>query len=138
MENALKNTFKKSERLTSKVSMEKIFEKGSTLKKFPLILKYSLVEFEDEQPLKVVISVPKRRIRKAHNRNRIRRQLKEAYRLNRLPLKRCLAEQSKSLALFFIYTGKENPDYAIIEEKIQLLLKELMNVYPKPSSEEMV
>ncbi len=133
-EKLLKNTFKKSERLTSKISMEKIFEAGLTIKKFPLILKYSLVDFEDKQPLKVVISVPKRRIRKAHDRNRIRRQLKEAYRLNRLPLKKSLVEQSKSLALFFIYTGKENPDYAVIEEKIQLLLKELMKVYPKPSN----
>lgn len=133
-EKSLKNTFKKSERLTSKISMERIFEAGLTIKKFPLILKYSLVDFEDNQPLKVVISVPKRRIRKAHDRNRIRRQLKEAYRLNRLPLKKSLVEQSKSLALFFIYTGKENPDYTVIEEKIQLLLKELMKVYPKPSN----
>jgi len=134
----VKNTFKKSERLTSKVSMEKIFAQGITIKKFPLILKYSKVDFEDGQPLKIVISVPKRRIKKAHNRNRIRRQLKEAYRLNRLPLKQSLAQQSKSLALFFIYTGKENPDYSVIEEKIQLLLKELMKIYPKPASEEKV
>lgn len=112
--------------------MDAIFENGVTIKQYPFVLKYNEAIFEDNEPLKIVMSVPKRRIRKAHDRIRIRRQLKEAYRLNRLPLKTALKLQSKSLALFFIYTGKENPDYSIIEEKIQLLLKELMKKYRTP------
>lgn len=134
MENATKNRFSKVERLTSKIGLEKVFEHGQSLKHFPFIVKHSETVFDDGQVLKVVISVPKRRIKKAHDRNRIRRQIKEAYRLNRIPLKALLGEHKKSLALFFIYTGKENPDYSLIEEKIQLLLKELMKMYRNPST----
>ena len=121
----LKNTFKKSERLTSKSIMESVFAQGTTLKKFPLIAKYKQVEFEDQVPIKVVVSIPKRLVKKAVDRNRVRRQIKEAYRLDRTDLKNNLANNKISLALFFIYTGKENPLYSEIEEKIHLLLNEI-------------
>jgi ribonuclease P protein component len=51
--------------------------------------------------------------------------MKEAFRLNKSDLIQALKDADKSLALFFIYTGKEKPDYTIIEEKIKLILKEL-------------
>lgn len=44
--------------------MESVFAQGTTLKKFPLIAKYKRVEFEDEVPIKVVISIPKRLVKK--------------------------------------------------------------------------
>lgn len=127
----MKQTFKKSERLTNKKDIDAIFEKGLVVKNFPLLVKHLPVDFEDGEALKVVISVPKRRIRKATDRNRIRRQMKEAFRLNKTGLKEVLKKRQLSLALFFVYTGKENPDYALIEGKIKLILKELNNTYLK-------
>lgn len=105
--------------------MEDIFAKGDTVKKYPFIVKYLEVDFEEDVALKAVFSVPKRNIKKATGRNRIRRQIKEAYRLNKADLIATLNDAGKGLALFFIYTGKEKPDYSVIEEKIKLLLKEL-------------
>ena len=127
----VKNTFKKAERLTSKNILDDIFKEGKTIKKFPFIVKHLPCKFEDDEKLKVVISVPKRRIKNAVNRNRIRRLIKEAYRLNKANLKIVLEKYEKGLALFFIYTGKENPDYATIEMKIKLLLNELIRIYDK-------
>tara|TARA_B110000046_G_C12913554_1_gene363915 strand:+ start:250 stop:627 length:378 start_codon:yes stop_codon:yes gene_type:complete len=124
----VKLTFKKSERLTSRKIIDAIFEEGSALKKYPILLKYYAVEFRDNEPLKVVICVPKRRIKNASDRNRIKRLMREAYRQNRMTFKEKIAAEGKSLALFFIYNGKENPDYATIEEKIKLILKELDNL----------
>ena len=105
--------------------MQEIFAKGQVLKKYPFIVRYLAYDFKDNHPLKVVVSVPKRRIKKATARNRVRRQIKEAYRLNKSNLIDELRKADKGLALFFIYTGKENPEYSIIQEKIKLLLKDL-------------
>lgn len=121
----MRATFKKSERLTSRKIIDTIFAAGSTLKKYPIILKYYAVDFEDKEPLKVVMSVPKRRIKNATDRNRIKRLMREAYRQHKMVFKEKMRTEGKSLALFFIYNGKENPDYATIEEKIKLILKEL-------------
>ncbi len=120
-----KATFTKAERLKSRLIMEEIFEKGDTLKKHPFLVKYLYCQFQDQEPLKIVVSIPKRKVKLATKRNRIRRQIKEVYRLNKADLKDELSRSEKSLALFFIYTGKENPDYSLIEEKIKLLLIQL-------------
>ncbi|MDA7803195.1 ribonuclease P protein component [Crocinitomix sp.] len=125
----MKNSFKKSERLKSKIAIEAVFAEGIVIKKHPLIGKFISYEFSDKSPLKMVVSVPKRRIPKATKRNRIRRQIKEAYRLNKKGLKDELLKNGDSLALFLIYTGKENPDYSIIEEKIKLILEDIQKNY---------
>ena len=109
--------------------MEEIFAKGSVIKSFPLILKYTAYRFDDGEKLKTVVSVPKRRIKNATARNRIRRQIKEAFRLNKSLLKNSIPIDEKGLALFFIYTGKENPEYSVIEKKIKLILKELSRIH---------
>ena len=121
----MKNTFKKSERLTSKTIMENVFANGSMLKKYPFLIKYLPYNFEDGNTVKIVITVPKRRIKKATVRNRIRRQIKEVYRLNKADLLQVIKQSESGLALFLIYTGKEKPDYSVIEVKLKLLLKEL-------------
>jgi ribonuclease P protein component len=132
----VKLTFKKSEKLTSRIIIDMIFAKGSTLKKFPILVKYLEVEFRDQERLKVVMSVPKRRIKKAVDRNRIKRLMREAYRLNRAAFKEMIIAEEKSLALFFIYNGKENPDFTAIEVKIKLILKELSQVIGEKAKKE--
>ncbi|MGB1103949.1 MAG: ribonuclease P protein component, partial [Crocinitomicaceae bacterium] len=67
-------------------------------------------------------------ISKAVKRNRIKRMLKEVYRLNKHQLELDLKENNQKMALFFVYTGKENIGYAILEEKIRLILKELSGI----------
>ena len=73
----------------------------------------------------IVITVPKRNIKSAVKRNRVRRQLKEIYRLNKESLLDKLKAKETSLALFLIYTGKENEDFNLLESKLKLVLKEL-------------
>ncbi|WP_066757330.1 ribonuclease P protein component [Crocinitomix algicola] len=121
----MKHTLKKSERLKSRLAIGEVYTKGKTLKKYPILAKFTPYIFNDNEVLKMGVAVPKKRIRKAVHRNRIRRQIKEAYRLNKWMLKEELTANKTSLALFFIYTGKENVDYSEIEAKIKVILKDL-------------
>ena len=67
-----------------------------------------------------------RNFKKAVDRNRIKRLTREAYRLQKPILQEWLSKKDRSLALFFIYTGKELPDYEVVKEKIGLALQKLM------------
>ncbi len=126
-----KKTFNKTEKLTSKTAIEAIFKKGDTIKNYPLILKYISYEFNDGAAAKVVITVPKKKVKRAAKRNRLRRQLKEAYRLNKFTLIQQLKQSETSLALFFIYTGEEKVEYSFLEEKIKVILKKVEQNLPQ-------
>ena len=118
-------TFAKAEHLKSKKVMEDVFENGKTLKKFPFVLKYMKCDFEKGASVQIVISVPKRKIKKATGRNRVRRQIKEVYRLNKKELLEIVNQQGENLALFLIYTGEEKVEYTFIDSKLKLLLQDL-------------
>lgn len=118
-------TFPKSQRLTGKKEIDAVYNDGKILKKYPFVVKYLRPVEMEKECLKGVFAVPKRRIPRAVKRNRIRRMLKEAYRLNKHLLEEALGKNKQKMALFFVYTGKENVTYHQLEEKIRLILKEL-------------
>ena len=125
-----KLTFTKNERFCSKILIDEIFEKGKKIKHFPFILTYlpiSKTKNNWQSPAKIVISVPKRKIKLAVNRNKLKRRIKEAYRLNKLSFYNNLEAKNTNLALFLIYIGKENETYSFIEKKLQLLLTEIQD-----------
>ena len=67
-----------------------------------------------------------RHFKKAVDRNRIKRLSREAYRLQKQPLIDRMREKGLSMAVFFIYTGKELPDYQTISGKIGVVLQKLI------------
>ena len=120
--------FPKSERLTSQLVIDKMFQESKSLKQFPIVLKYMPHQFEEGANVQIAISVPKRRVKKAVDRNRIKRQIREVYRLNKRALLEKFKNQDKGLALFLIYNGSEKAKYAVLENKIKILLQELENL----------
>ena len=89
---------------------------------------YDSEQFPREYYIKVGFSVPKRFFKRAVKRNKIRRWLREAYRLHRLPLLETLKKHQKSLKVFFFYRNKTFPCYSIIEKDVQNLLAQLLEI----------
>jgi ribonuclease P protein component len=107
----------KKELLSSKKSIQSIFDNGLTIKAYPLFISFEVVDSEHSE-IKVLFSVSKKRQKLAVRRNGIKRRLKESYRLNKLPLREFILKEGLSLNLMIIQvTGDEVP-YSTIEKKM--------------------
>ena len=117
------NTLCKAERLHSKIVIEKMFAGGfsRSFSVFPLRAVYMSVE-QQEVPVSILISVPKKRFKRAVKRNRVKRQIREAYRKNKGSLWQVLQEKGLGLTIAFIYLSDELCRTEEIEEKVKVLL----------------
>lgn len=124
------NTFSKSERLSSKVAIDTLFETGRSFHSIPFKI-FWLETNEGSSPAQIVISVPKRSFKRAVDRNKIKRLIREGYRKNKDAFYEKL--ENKKVHLMFIFTSKTIPEYAEIEEKIIVALKCLSKtIHPEP------
>ncbi|WP_288965193.1 ribonuclease P protein component [uncultured Porphyromonas sp.] len=94
----------KSERLYLREEIRQLFESRSRFVCYPYRVVWRLEE-PSEEPLKVLISVPKRLIRHAVDRNTIKRRTREAWRLQKGPLRALAAEQEATLLVGLLYIG---------------------------------
>lgn len=81
---------------------------------------------EEQEPLQAGFTVSSKFFKKAVDRNRIKRITREAYRMQKETLADALYQQQKSLHLFFLFTGKELPEFALAKEKVGLILNKLI------------
>jgi len=109
-------TFPKEEKLKSRKLIGQIFSEGSVVKAYPIRIQFIFHDIEDFPPCQVGVSVPKRIFKKAVDRNRIKRQIKEAYRLNKSQFVDTLIRKQKKLAMMIIFSSKDKLDYSKIEE----------------------
>lgn len=112
--------FPKKEKLKSAKTIENLFLEGKTHSKFPIKVFY--VSEENGENSQAAFAVPKRNFKSAVDRNRVKRQLREAYRLN----KQILDEiHGKKFVMLFLYLGKVKPQYAELEKAMVKLLKKV-------------
>lgn len=117
-----RNTLSKSERLNKKLIIDRLFAGGNkSLLAYPLRVVYMPVEQGDDRAC-MLVSVPKKRFRRAVKRNRVKRQVREAYRKNKYTLWHVLEEVDISLALGFIWLDDKFYASDEVEEKVKNLL----------------
>ena len=129
-------TFKKEERLCSKKLLEKLFHNGSSFLLYPYRIVWLAEKLPAEVPVQVVISVPKRRFKKAVDRNLIKRRIREIYRLNKAEfLYSYFTGSEKQLLLAIHYVGKDIPEYAFMDKKLKLAIEQLRKLSLKCNEE---
>lgn len=116
-------TFSKQERLCSRKTIEKIFDSGKAINENPFRLLWVEAPNEENVYLKIAISVPKKNFKKAVDRNKIKRQIREVYRLNKNKFFSKLENPEKRYAAIIIYTGRVLPDRKEMEAKIFVTLQ---------------
>jgi ribonuclease P protein component len=118
------HTFKKEERLCSKILIKKVFDEGASIAAFPL--RSLWMEAQGlPAPAQIVISVSKKRFKRAVDRNSIKRRIREAYRLHKIILHEALAINKKNCVILFIYTQKTKCTFKELESKIILTLQQI-------------
>jgi ribonuclease P protein component len=124
----------KNEKVKKRKQIAKLFDSGISISMYPLRLHYELVPVvslpgaslpADRATLQFGVSVSKRHFKKAVDRNRVKRLLREAYRLQRQPLLDTLEIRQCCLSVFFIFTGKELPAYEEVLKSVSVALTRL-------------
>ncbi|MDR0394224.1 MAG: ribonuclease P protein component [Tannerella sp.] len=112
--------FPKSERLYLKKDIDRLFDDGQSFISYPLRIVY-LSDAGNISPasgISVLIGVPKKRIRQAVQRNRIKRLIREAYRLNKNDFLSHCKQGEKHLQMAFMYVCNEVRPYADMKKAV--------------------
>lgn len=116
--------FPKKERLSRRLLWDRVFAEGKQLKAYPLLLYYLKSPLPETVVAQAGFAVPKRAFRKAVARNRIKRLMREAYRLEKPAV---FNNSFGPYALVFLYLGKESPDFKQLSVAMKSLLKKLVS-----------
>lgn len=122
----MRHTLPKEERLSWKRHIDYLFEQGKSFIAYPLRVVYVVMEAgELKAPASFLVSVSKRKFKRAVKRNRVKRQVREAYRTRKDELFAVLDQQGKSLLVAFLYLEKETLPSGSIEKAMVKALRVL-------------
>ncbi|WP_165025210.1 MULTISPECIES: ribonuclease P protein component [unclassified Dysgonomonas] len=121
------NTFPKNEKLCSQKSIDRLFAQGESFIAYPLRVVYFVEDElnEEKQVPTVLASVSKKKFKRAVKRNRVKRLIREAYRLNKQPIHDLLKVNGKRLEIAFLYLKDELPTYGEIEKSMLKTINQL-------------
>jgi ribonuclease P protein component len=121
-------TLGKNERLKSRKGIEQLFNEGKKIIAGPYRVLYFIATPVKEPSLLFGTGVSAKNFKKAVDRNRIKRLTKESYRLQKRLLQEKVKANSLQLNVFFIYTGKEVPQYDDVFKIVGTVLNKLVKL----------
>lgn len=113
----------KSERLKNVKQIDYLFGNAVVFKAYPLIFSYLLHENLQQSPVQLLFSAPKRIFKKAVDRNRVKRVLRDRFRLLKPDFTNAL--NGKNLQAAFIYTSRDPIDYRLVDKSMKKIIREL-------------
>ena len=116
-------TLKKRERISSRKEIDQLFKEGVGFIAFPLRVIYSEKKSLSGAAVSILISVPKKKFKHAVKRNRIKRLIREAYRLNKNALIPCCIEKECGLLIAFLFIGNEMSQWNEINTAVRKALE---------------
>lgn len=126
----IKNSFKKQERLTGNKNFEKLLAEGQRVHLFPFTIYWT--HFPDKKPpVRIAISIPKRKFKRAPSRNLLKRRVRESYRANKHELNTLLEDRNLQLHILLVYVSDEIFEFEIINRKIIEVLNHLTKAFSK-------
>ena len=117
--------FPRGERLKSKRQIDAIFARGQRFGVPPVRASFLFVPAEDV-PVRVGVTVSKRFFKRAVDRNRVKRLLREAYRLQKTAINEAMVQRGQSLHLFLTYTENKLPEFAPIHASVGTIIGRLI------------
>jgi ribonuclease P protein component len=111
-------SFGKEYKLCSHNQIDILFKEGKKVKEYPLTVIYTYTEIEIPKSFQLLISVPKRLFKKAHDRNYIKRCIREVVRKNKQELETKLETNNKKLIFAIVFTSKEQLTFSLLEQKL--------------------
>ncbi len=120
-----RNSFSKRERLSGKMAVDRLFASGKSFFVYPFLVQYEELKEPRSVPFQILISVSKRKFKHAVDRNSIKRQIRESYRLMKHNELEVL--QYKLLNVGLIYVGSDKMETPKIKKRLLLALNQLIN-----------
>lgn len=118
-------TFTKEERLCHRKDISTLFRKGNSFYTPGFSVKWAVTNKNQEYPVKLLITVPKRYFKRAVDRNKVKRLIREAYRCNKNDFYQFLMDSDIQIHLGIVFTHRNIPSYKHTDEKISLILQQL-------------
>jgi len=122
------NSFSKSEHLCGEKRITRLFTDGEAFIAFPMRVVFLIEKGNDSNNVNILVSVPKKRFKRAIKRNHLKRLMRESYRINKQELHNKLKEKELQIHIAFNYISDDELDFQLIEKKMKMALQRLIDL----------